>query len=360
MLARLGEPALEGVGLEHADLLVEAVEEAHVARLVGDLRAEEDAHLLGRRRAHHRPELLGHLLLADEERAEPVHPLEALLLRDALVPVDPVLREVDVLGGPLLALPEVVQLRVAEQVDLAAVGRLHHRRVAGRLEVVAQDPIARRLAHGAQITPWLAGQPNYRSTKITSRHSPSRRPVAKVRSDGAKAAPRDQPHARLVGREQLADQLVEAPARRPRPPAPRGARCPGPAPTELRGRRTRCTRRRPRRRRAPLYSDVAAHPATRPSSSATRNGCRSEADALGDLIRLPLARLERRGPLADAGVVDLRDLGGVAGSRRADLHSYGPGSAVAEMRTWLPAPWGRPTIDSPGRRPSIVVEVELI
>ena len=141
VLARLGEPALERVGLEHADLLVEAVEEAHVARLVGDLRAEEDAHLLGGRRAHHRPELLGDLLLPDEERAEPVHALEALLLGDALVPVDPVLREVDVLGGPLLALPEQVELLVAEQVHLAAVGGLHQPGITGGLEIVAQGPL---------------------------------------------------------------------------------------------------------------------------------------------------------------------------------------------------------------------------
>ena len=70
----------ELVGLEHAHLAVEALEEAHVARLVGDLGAEEDPLVLGRRRAHDRPQLLGHLLLADEEGGEPVHPLEALLL----------------------------------------------------------------------------------------------------------------------------------------------------------------------------------------------------------------------------------------------------------------------------------------
>ena len=105
VLARLRQAVLEVVRLEHADLVVEAVEEAHVARLVGDLGAEEDAHLLGGRGAHHRAELLGHLLLADEERAEPVHALEALLLGDPLVPVDPVLGEVDVLGAPTAAAP---------------------------------------------------------------------------------------------------------------------------------------------------------------------------------------------------------------------------------------------------------------
>src|SRR5262245_1970999 len=40
------------------------------------------------------------------------------------------------------------------------------------------------------------------------------------------------------------------------------------------------------------------------------------------------------------------------------IEPYGPGSAVASMRTGLPAPSGRPTIAAPGRRPSIVVETE--
>ena len=146
------EAVLEVVRLEHADLVVEAVEEAHVAGLVGDLGAEEDAHLLRRRGAHHRAELLGHPLLADEERAEPVHALEALVLGDPLVPVDPVLGEVDVLGGPLLALPEVVELLVVEEVDLAAVRGLQDRRVAGGLEVLPLDPMDRR-ARSRQLSP---------------------------------------------------------------------------------------------------------------------------------------------------------------------------------------------------------------
>ena len=44
--ACLLEPLLQVVGLEHADLGVEAVEERDVARLVGDLRAQEDPHVL--------------------------------------------------------------------------------------------------------------------------------------------------------------------------------------------------------------------------------------------------------------------------------------------------------------------------
>ena len=117
--------SLEPVGLEHPDLAVEALEEAHVAGLVGDLRAEEDFLVLGLGGAHDRPQLLGHFLLADEEGGEPVHALEALLLADPLVPVLAVAAEVELLGLPLLALPEQVELLVGEQLDVGgAVGRL--------------------------------------------------------------------------------------------------------------------------------------------------------------------------------------------------------------------------------------------
>ena len=155
MLRRLLQPRLQRVGLEHADLGVEAVEERDVTRLVGDLRGEEDPHVLVRRRAHHRPELGGHALLADEERRQPVHALEPLVLVDPLVPVDAVLREVEVLRRPVLALPQLVQLPVAEQVRLAAVRRGEQGRVARGLEV---GPL-RTLAHVREGTPRLAGQP---------------------------------------------------------------------------------------------------------------------------------------------------------------------------------------------------------
>ena len=51
MRGGLLEAAGERVGLEHADLRVEAVEEPHVPGLVGDLGREEDLHVLGRRGA---------------------------------------------------------------------------------------------------------------------------------------------------------------------------------------------------------------------------------------------------------------------------------------------------------------------
>src|SRR4051794_16510923 len=125
--------------LEHADLAEEAVEEADVASLIGDLGAEEDPLGLGRAGAHDRAELVGDLLLTDEEAREPVHPLEALLRRDLLVPVDLVLREVEVLGEPLLLLPEVVELGVVEELDVASAAFLKGG-VRGRLEVVPLRP----------------------------------------------------------------------------------------------------------------------------------------------------------------------------------------------------------------------------
>ena len=61
----------------------------------------------------------------------------ALLRGDALVPVDAVLGEVEVLDRPLLALPQLVELRVAEEVRLAAVRRLLERGIARGAEVDA-------------------------------------------------------------------------------------------------------------------------------------------------------------------------------------------------------------------------------
>src|SRR3954454_24715835 len=125
--------------LEHADLAEEAVEEADVAGLVGDLGAEGNALRLRPGGAHDRAEIVGDLLLADEEAREPVHALEALRRRDALVPVDPVLGEVEVLSAPLLLLPEVVELAVVKELDVAPVSLLEGR-VRGRAEVLPLCP----------------------------------------------------------------------------------------------------------------------------------------------------------------------------------------------------------------------------
>ena len=61
--------------------------------------------------------------------------------REPLVPVLAVAAEVELLGLPLLALPEQVELLVGEQLDVGgAVGRLVQRRIGGRLEVGALGP----------------------------------------------------------------------------------------------------------------------------------------------------------------------------------------------------------------------------
>ena len=144
-----------------------------MARLVGDLRAEEDAHVLVGDRAHDRPELGGHALLADEERAQPVHARHALLGVDALVPVDAVLGEVEVLHRPLLALPQLVELAVGQEVRLAAVGRLLQGGIARRAEVDALGPGRGVLGHGREPSARLAGRPTWnRSATLAAWTSP--------------------------------------------------------------------------------------------------------------------------------------------------------------------------------------------
>src|SRR4051794_22949656 len=159
------------------------------------------------------------------------------------------------------------------------------------------------------------------------------RAVAKVRSAPPEPAPLHQPHARVVAREQPARELVE------------------PASLSLAG---ECRQQgRPDAAAAQLGIDV--HAALRDAgvdvTGAVLGGRRPAgdpvaglgheervalgADPLAEFSLRPLARLERGRALADAGVVDVRDRGGVLGSRGADLHRYGPGSAVAEMRTRL-------------------------
>jgi hypothetical protein len=168
VLARLRETPVQVVGLEDADLAIEAIEERDVPSLVGDLGAQEHAHVLVGAGAHHRSQLRSDALLADEEGAQPVHPLVALLGVHALVPVDAVLGEVDVLGGPLLALPQLVELPVGQQLCLAAVGGLVERGIARGAEVDALRARWPGLGHdavpflgvlGPEPSAWLAGWP---------------------------------------------------------------------------------------------------------------------------------------------------------------------------------------------------------
>src|SRR4051812_42229562 len=92
---------------------------------------------------------------------EAVHALEALLRVDALVPVHAVLREVDVLRRPLLALPQLVELAVAEQLRLAPVRGGEQRGVAGGLVVGALGAAGAGggVGHERQPTARLAGWP---------------------------------------------------------------------------------------------------------------------------------------------------------------------------------------------------------
>ena len=166
------------------------------------------------RRAHHRPELLGHALLADEEGRQPVHPRLALLGVDALVPVDAVLGEVEVLRAPLLALPQQVELAVAQELRLAAVGGLEQPGVGGGLEVGALGGVlGGRLGHvlsfvtgarGSQQrtepTGWLASQNRARA--------PARRRRRALRAAGpARARHRCRP----AGRGSVAWRGVQGP-----------------------------------------------------------------------------------------------------------------------------------------------------
>src|SRR3954470_860157 len=174
VLARLLQALLQTLGFEYADLAVEAVEEGDVARLVGDLGAQEDAHVLVGDGAHDRPELRRHALLADEERAQAVQARHALLRIDALVPVDAVLGEVEVLHRPLLALPELVELAVGQEVRLAAVGRLLQGGIARRAEVHAVGAQRGVLGHGREPSARLAGRPTWnRSATLGPWTSPS-------------------------------------------------------------------------------------------------------------------------------------------------------------------------------------------
>src|SRR5262249_58161501 len=106
---------------------------------VGGVGGGEERLWLGRGGGHHRAELVGDLLLADEEAGEPVEALLTLSLRDPLMPVDPILGEVEVLGRPLLLLPEVVELLVVEELDVPATPLLEGW-IRGRAEVLPLRP----------------------------------------------------------------------------------------------------------------------------------------------------------------------------------------------------------------------------
>src|SRR5437660_3483174 len=150
MLAGLIQPPCKRVRAERADLGVETVEETNVPSLVGHLRREKDLHLLSRDSSDDRTELVGDLLLADEEGGEPVHALKALFLGEAL-PIGAILLEVDVLRAPLLPLPELVQLLVRQELGLGALLRLLERGIGRLAEELALLDSRRR---AQLLLPW--------------------------------------------------------------------------------------------------------------------------------------------------------------------------------------------------------------
>src|SRR5207302_10684195 len=108
VLAGLLQTALEAA-VDAEDLLVEAVEMLGVACLVDLLRRQERLFALALVGHHQARELRRDALLADEEgRQVPRHPLAQLRFHRS--PVATILREVDRVRLPVLALPELVQL----------------------------------------------------------------------------------------------------------------------------------------------------------------------------------------------------------------------------------------------------------
>ena len=84
-----------------------------MAGLVDELRRQEDLDLTVRRRQHERREVGGHPLLSDVEIAERPDRV-ALPVTGRRQPVLLVDREVDLVGLPVLALPECVELLVGQ------------------------------------------------------------------------------------------------------------------------------------------------------------------------------------------------------------------------------------------------------
>jgi hypothetical protein len=121
---RAQRPA-DGAVAEADHLVHEALEEHAVARLVDLLRGEKVLLLLARRGVDVRAERVCDGVLAVEEQREQPQRAAALLGRHPLVPVDAVLREVDLGRAPVALLPARVEVLV---VDLRRRGRDRHGR----------------------------------------------------------------------------------------------------------------------------------------------------------------------------------------------------------------------------------------
>src|SRR5688500_101398 len=184
-----------------------------------------------------------------------------------------------------------------------------------RIRSAAVSLMARRLPHG-----WLASQTLPRLIQgALDQHDITpfavQSAVAQVSADHAEPATLNQPHARVVRGEELAEQLVET-APGGLPPQLREQGGPDPSPAQGRvdvdaalrdaGVRVAVAVRRGR--------CEARHPAVEVGHE---EGVALSRDPIGDLRGLAFARLEGRAPLADSGAVDVRDRGGVLRARRA-------------------------------------------
>ena len=115
---RLGRPrappAIDPVAAPD-DLVHEALEEHRVARLVDLLRGEEVLLLLARGGVDERREVVGDRVLADEEHRVVPQRGAALVVGHHLVPLAPVLAEVDLHRAPVAALPARVEILVGDR-----------------------------------------------------------------------------------------------------------------------------------------------------------------------------------------------------------------------------------------------------
>src|SRR4051812_21670509 len=184
VLAGALEPGLERAVVAD-DLRVEVVEVLGVARLVHLLRAEERLLALALVRTDEAPELGGDALLADEEgRQEPDD--EVLVLALERRPVLAILREVDRVRRPGLALPQLVELLGLHQLDLGQLRLVGDRPDVALLRELEQGGhgaiLPGRLtpcqAIAARLAPWAAEELTRRPPRSSTGRG-RRRPSAR-------------------------------------------------------------------------------------------------------------------------------------------------------------------------------------
>ncbi len=161
LLLDLADAGAQVVRVERHHLGHPAVEEDGVAHLVDELGREEGLDLAVRRGQQERGQVGGDALLADVEAAEAEGRLQLRLGR-RLHPVLLVDREVELVGAPVLPLPQRVELLVVHQAALGPAG-LGLGRITGvraRAVGAARGP---RAPGGALRTGRGAGEPRARA-----------------------------------------------------------------------------------------------------------------------------------------------------------------------------------------------------